>query len=157
MKITQKKIILFVTGILLLIFTVWNITWFVYVAFKYTPYTELVPKDKYGSHHIVDSDGYNFNVEKPIYLFFTGNLAAVAPGAACTLVIWPEVFGGYEYGLRVEDESGGYEIIVDSNGNALRLDGQSDNEFEQSVAVIEKNRESIQKIFEKANNLWALE
>lgn len=145
------------TGILLVGFIVWNVSWYVYVSKKYTPFTKVVPKDRYGSHHIVDSDGYNFSVSKPMYLFFTGNLAVVSPDATYTLIIWPEVFGGYEYGLRVQDESGGYEIMVDAKGNALRIDGQSDREFEQTVAVIENNKDNIQTIFEKVHNLWDLD
>lgn len=157
MKMTRKKVIILTAIILLIGFIAWNVSWYVYVSKKYTPLTEVVPKDKYGSHHIVDSDGYNFSVTKPMYLFFTGNLAVVAPDIAYTLIIWPEVFGGYEYGLRIQDANSGYEIMVDEDGNALRLEGQSDREFEQAVAAIQDHKENIQIIFEKAHSLWDLE
>ncbi|WP_091014177.1 hypothetical protein [Paenibacillus amylolyticus] len=157
MKMTRKKKIIFlITGIALLSFIVWNLVWFVFVSTIYTPFTKEVTKDKYGSHHIVDSDGYNYNVAMPIYLFFSGNLAVVAPEAKSTLIIWPKVFGGYEYGVRIQDASGGYEIMIDADGNPIRLPQQSNKEFDTLVSIIENNKKDVQEILKKAHNVWEL-
>ncbi|UKS25915.1 hypothetical protein LOZ80_30875 [Paenibacillus sp. HWE-109] len=152
----RKRKIMFAIGIAILIFIIWNLSWLVFVNFKYKPYTETVPKDKYGTYHIVGSEGYNFNVKKPDYLSLTGNLGSVAPDDICSLIIWPKVFGGYKYGLRIQDNSGGYDIMVDSNGNPIRLDSQSNEEFEKTVEIIQKNKVSIQKIFDKVKSQWDL-
>ncbi|MCC3374353.1 hypothetical protein [Cohnella sp. REN36] len=157
MKMTQKKKALFVVcGILILGFAIWNLLWIAFVSVKYKPYTETVPKDKYGIYSTMDSDGYSFNVKKPGYLSFTGNLGSVDPDDVCSLIVWPKVFGGYEYGLRILVNSGGYEIMVDANGNPIRQDSQSNKEFEEIVEVVQNNKERIQKIFGKANTQWDL-
>lgn len=150
-----RKTWVVIIGIALLCFVVWSLSWFVYVKTRYSPFLENIPKNIFGTHHIVDSEGYNFNVQKPAFLFFTGNLGSVAPDDAVSLIIWPKVLGGYEYGVRIHDESGGYEIMVDANGNALRT-GQREEEYKQMVEVIQRNKEGIQKIFDKVKKQWHL-
>lgn len=73
-KINGKKISLLVIISIILLY---NISWFLITTIKYHPYVKVVPKNAYGYNGLT-KDGYCYNVKKPDYLSFTGNLGVAS-------------------------------------------------------------------------------
>ncbi|MDI3311847.1 MAG: hypothetical protein QJR05_10545 [Thermoanaerobacterium sp.] len=145
-KINIKKILIIIVSI----FAVWNLSWFLITTIKYHKFIEAIPKNKYGVHVKIE-DGYQFNVKKPGYLSFTGNLGVTKPESMDGLIIWPLLFGGYEYGVRLQKDGEVYEIYVDENMNPINKD--------DAVAIqqVEQNKAEIERMISKANEIWQLE
>ncbi|WP_243291890.1 hypothetical protein [Bacillus sp. FJAT-47783] len=145
-KISIKKILLIVISI----FLIWNIAWFLITAIKYNKFTEAIPKNEYGVY-IKEEDGYLYNVKKPGYLSFTGNLGVSKKESMNGLIIWPLLFGGFEYGIRLQNDGEVYEIYVDENMNPINVD--------DSVAIqqLEEHKVEIEKMISKANEIWDLQ
>ena len=91
----------------------------------------------------------------PDYLSFTGNLAVGFPGTSDDpftdgLIIWPKIFGGYEYGVILNDPndpSNGYMFYITPDGRAI------DAEY-QEIAV--QCRTTIKELLERANEYWEI-
>ena len=71
-----------------------------------------------------DEDGYDYAVKYPEYLSFTGNLSVGLPADEYNpftdfLIVWPKIFGGYEYGVSVTKNGQGYQIYVNADGTAV--------------------------------------
>ncbi|MGE6313515.1 hypothetical protein ACQKD6_24230 [Bacillus cereus] len=144
-KLNMKKIIL----ILIILFGLWNLIWFVTVTIKYQKFIDAVPENKYGVHNKEES-GYVFNVKTPDYLRFTGNLGVSKVESLDGLIIWPLLFGGYEYGVRLQKGDQVFEIYVDENMNPIYKDD------EVAVEQIKKNQEEVQAMISKASEIWDL-
>ena len=156
---TKKKILIAVCAVLML-FVLFNFVWFGWNHIKYKSYvdgmieieTSSVIAPAYAS---VDVDGFDYNVKFPDYLSFAGNLAVGFPvenGDQITdgLIIWPKVFGGYEYGVMLQSlESGtdGYMFYIDEQGNAI------DAEYQE---VAERYSEVIAELLSRAKSHWDL-
>ncbi|WP_062350432.1 hypothetical protein [Bacillus kwashiorkori] len=143
----MKRRILLTVIVLLGIFATWNIIWLIYVNVKFEKYMEAVPKNDLGAH-ILEKDGYVFNVKKPEYLSFTGNLGVSKLNSLDGLIIWPLLFGGYEYGLRLQTEEGVLEITVDDNKELLQS--------KMNKTTYDKYKEDIEKLFAIAEEVWDL-
>lgn len=114
----------------------------------YGAYIEKVPKNEFGVHVKFDeTQNITYNVKLPDYLHLTGNLG-VSNKSGTVLLIWPSFLSGeFTYGIRVQDDTGVYEIYVDENMNPISGD-------EKQKEVIEKNWEKIDKLYTNAKNLW---
>jgi DNA modification methylase len=101
-----------------------------------------------------DADGFSYSVKYPDYLEFTGNLSIASPSTdeenpyTDSLIIWPLLKGGYEYGVILYTDDTQYQIYIDKNGNAI------DEEDENIVA---EHSQSILTLLEKANTMWGIE
>ncbi len=155
---TGKKKALRAAAFLLAIFILINAGWYVWRLVKYGSYVEgmerneipewLVPRYKH-----IDAEGYDYSVKYPDYLSFTGNLCVGLPAAdenpfTDFLVIWPKVFGGYEYGVSVSADGQAYQIYVDSDGSAV---DPAYNEIADSY------QEEIDDLLHRAQEMWDLE
>ncbi|KXG10854.1 hypothetical protein AT864_00722 [Anoxybacillus sp. P3H1B] len=146
-KLTGKKILLLIT----LIFVIWNLSWFLITTIKYNNFVKDIPKNEWGLHFIKKEDGYIYSVKKPNYLRFTGNLVVANNEKGETLIIWPLIFGGYEYGFRLQKDGAAYEIYVDENMEPINKD--------DTVAAqkVEEYKVELEELFSKANEMWELE
>ncbi|PGE68924.1 hypothetical protein [Bacillus toyonensis] len=144
-KLNMKKIVL----ILIILFGLWNLIWFVTVTIKYQKFVDAVPKNKYGVYNKEES-GYVFNVKTPDYLRFTGNLGVSKVESLDGLIIWPLLFGGYEYGVRLQKGDQVFEIYVDENMNPIYTDDKL------AIEQIKKYQEEVQAMISKANDMWDL-
>ena len=103
-----------------------------------------------------DIDGFDYSVKYPDYLSTTGNLAVGFPGTdddpfTDGLIIWPKLFGGYEYGVilnSLEDGGDGYMFYIDPQGNAVEAEYQ---------LIAEKYEEVIAQLLERAGLMWNLD
>ncbi|GAA0182032.1 hypothetical protein SH2C18_44780 [Clostridium sediminicola] len=146
-KINGKRIFQFIIlGVVIL-----NLSWFLITTVKYHKFIKAVPKDKYGVYGIKKEDGFTYSVKKPDYLQYTGNLAVSNMEKGELLIIWPLIFGGYEYGFRVQEEGGAYEIYVDENMNSI------DKEDKIAIKKLQEHKAELEELFFKANEMWKLE
>jgi hypothetical protein len=147
-KMRIQKILLLIS---ISIFALFNISWFLITSIKYQPYIEVIPKNEYGFYGFTDEEGYNYNVKKPDYLSYTGNLGITDKNNEFALIIWPKMFGKYKYGLRIQKDNEAYEIYVNENLEPIL---QEDNESIKSL--IEKYKPEISKLFTTAKETWDL-
>lgn len=145
-KIKKKNIFI----LIIIAFVALNIIWFSITSVKYNKFIKDLPR--FGSIYSYGTlkDGYNYHVKKPSYLSYTGNLAVSNNETGELLIIWPLIFGGYEYGIRLEEDGIGYEFYVDENMNPIN------KEDPYAVQCIEKNKSSIDVLLSKANEMWKL-
>lgn len=145
-KINGKRIIIFIISA----FAVMNISWFLITTIKYDKFIKDLPKVEGSSYGMKKEDGYNYSVKKPGYLHYTGNLAVSNSKKGELLIIWPLISGGYEYGVRIEEDGEAYEIYVDENMKPI------DKNDTYAVQNIEQHRAGVEKLFSKANKMWQL-
>lgn len=157
----MKKRFLMTMSILAAAFLLLNSVWFGWRHFAYSDYRTGMNKTDFSSlFHLtyvgLDEDGFEYNVSYPDYLTFTGNLAVGYPGTdenpfTDGLIIWPGLFGGYEYGIILnpkEDDPQGYMFYIDPHGNAV------DETYRETA---EKNQAVILELLERANSRWILQ
>ena len=143
------------------IFAARNLAWFGWRHIAYSQYmdgmmrtvmsTAVVPR-----YAFKDMDGFDYSVKYPDYLSVTGNLAVGFPGTdedpfTDGLIIWPKLFGGYEYGVildSLEEGKDGYMFYVDSQGNAVEAEYQP---------IAEKYEAVITQLLERAGLVWNLD
>lgn len=156
----MKKKILIILGSLLALFAVVNLLWFGWSRIKYSAYTKDLSKIESPSvivprYAANDADDFDYSVKYPDYLSLTGNLAVGFPSSADNpfsdgLIIWPKVFGGYEYGVILnprEDDPEGYMFDIDAQGNAIQ---------EEYQEVAERYSDVISELLSRANAYWDL-
>lgn len=143
-KGNMKNILILIISI----FAVWNLSWYLITTIKYHKFVEVIPK--YKGVYIKKEDDYLYNVKKPAYLHFTGNLGVAKSESMDGLIIWPLLFGGYKYGIRLQTDDGVYEIYVDEKINLINKD--------DAVAAqqIEKYKSEVEELFSNANKMWHL-
>ncbi len=157
MKSGKKKAIKVILG-MLAVFTVVNISWYIWRMVKYDAYckgweknyfaTWIVPRYTY-----TDADGYDYGVKYPEYLSFTGNMSVGLPATDDNpftdfLIVWPKLLGGYQYGASVSVDGQGYQIYVKADGTAV--------DPEHSEVAIQC-RDTIKDLLRRAKAMWNLE
>lgn len=157
----MRKRFLRIAAILAAAFLALNIIWFGWRHLAYCPYQSGMKQTDFSSvFHLVyagqDQDGFEYNVSYPGYLSFTGNLAVGYPATdenpfTDGLIIWPQLLGGYEYGVILnsrEDDTKGYMFYIDTQGNAL------DAAYRE---IASEYQDVIQALLARANARWALQ
>ncbi len=155
---TAKKSVLRAAICILALFLLINAGWYVWRSVKYGSYSKgmekneipewLVPRYKYS-----DAEKFDYGVKYPDYLSLTGNLSVGMPVTGEDfftdfLVIWPKVFGGYEYGVSVEVDGEDRQIYIKADGSAVHPE---DN------WIVERCRDHIDALLNKAKAMWDLE
>lgn len=145
-KINRKRILI----VIISVFAVLNISWFLITTIKYNKFVKDLPKVKGNSYGIKKEDGYNYSVKKPGYLHYTGNLAVSNSKKGELLIIWPLISGGYNYGIRIQEDGEAYEIYVDKNMKPI------DTDDTYAVQNIKKHKAGVEELLSKANKMWQL-
>lgn len=139
-KLNVKNVLL----LLISIFVVWNFSWYLVTTIRYHEFVKAVPKNEIGTY-VKKEDGYIFNVRKPSYLHYTGNLGVSSLQNKVSLIIWPQIFGGYKYGIRIQDDDKVYEIYVDGNMKPIS---------KENSAIIDKYNAKVEKLSSIAKEMW---
>lgn len=156
----MKKRVYRIAGILAAAFLLLNLIWFSWRYLAYSGYRNEMSKTNFSAvFHLTyagtDEDGFDYNVTYPGYLSFTGNLAVGYPGTdedpfTDGLIIWPKLFGGYEYGVILNprgEDTVGYMFYIDTQGKAV------DEEYRE---IAENCQDVIQELLARANSQWLL-
>ncbi len=146
-KITWKKVAIMVVAV----FALWNTVWFGYCYFKYSPYTEKVPMNEEFDTYFKQEDGFSYSVKKPDYLRFEGNLAISDYEDTTSLIIWPLVTGGYEYGFMLHEDNQQYEFYVDEELKPI----DSSDDF--AIQKINQYKPELEALLDKADQMWSLQ
>lgn len=102
--------------------------------------------------HIIKKDGYVYDVIKLDYLSFTSNFNVADEEDKLVLIIWPQITGGFEYGLLISDNyDERHSIYVDEKGQVL------DQTDLNAVQVVEEFSDEVENLFVKANEMWSLD
>lgn len=146
MKLSNGKKIIIILIVICLLFVLYNIIWYFAIQSKYSEYSknmdEFIPNRSY----VLDGeDGYLYNVKNPDYLSFTGNLGISNNNNEVSLIIWPSFFGEAKYGIKIDTIDDSYEIIIDREMKA---------EVSEDDKIIEKYKEEIERLFQKADERW---
>lgn len=166
----KKKFLAIICFVIFIVFVILNSIWFLYVHTKYHKYELAIGYDDKRQRYIYrDEDDFVYSVSKPYYLQYTGNLAISQvitideKGNALnenlvSLIIWPDIWGNYEYGVTVEilDKSSqapdasyiSYEFLLDENKQPL----EQLNEHDKNI--LSSNQDAINTLFEKSKKMW---
>ncbi len=153
----KRKIVLIILFILIVVFALINILWYVSKENKYGKYSKGMNKSimstfitpKYES---VDEEGFTYGVKYPDYLSNVGNLSVAFPPIDDNLIndgliIWLNGKSEYEYGVILYDNENQYMVYIDENGKELN---------EEDHGIVEKHKENITLLLNKANVFWKL-
>ena len=154
----MKKRLLKIILAVVIAFAVFNAAWFAWSHVKYGKLSDGMEAAEFNTvfdkrYFYTDADRYDFLVKYPAYLSFTGNMSVGMPAAdgnpfTDALIIWPTMTGQYRFGALLYEEDGtGYSIYIDAKGNALSKEDED---------VIARHRESIEVLFQKADEKWGV-
>lgn len=157
MRSGKKTVLKAVLGILIL-FILINAGWYGWRMVKYGAYCKGMEKGFFSTWIVpryvhTDDDGYDYGVKYPEYLSFTGNMSVGLPAYDDNpftdfLIVWPKVFGGYEYGVSVTIDGQGYQVYVDPDGTAVHPE---DSEIAAAC------QDTINDLLSRAKGMWDLE
>ena len=146
MKLSKGKKVIILLMVICLLFGVYNLIWYFTTQVKYSTYSENMDEFIPNRSYVLEGeDGYLYNVKYPDYLSFTGNLGVSNNNNEVSLIIWPSIFGEDKYGLKIDTIDDSYEIIIDREMKA---------EVSEDDKIIEKYKEEIEKLFQKADERW---
>ena len=131
------------------LFCMYNVFWFISVQYKYKDYLEAVPEEM-GVHVQFDErDNVTYNVKKPDYLSFTGNLG-ISDKEGLSLIIWPSLLkSDFAYGVRIQNDTRTHEIYINEKLEAI-------TDYSEDRLIIEKYHNDIEKLFEKAEKKFKI-
>ena len=153
-----KKTVLRIALCALALFVLINVGWYVWRAVKYAPFSKGMDKNCFSTFIVpryayTDDEGYDYTVKYPDYLSLTGNLCVGLPEVDDNpftdfLIIWPNVTGGYEYGVSLTVGDVAYQIYINPDGTA------ADPADGGRVAACQEN---VDALLGKAEEMWDLE
>ena len=106
--------------------------------------TGMVPR------YSLRQDGDIYYVKYPDYLGTTGNLA-IKPtddSELDALLIWPNVGGGFRYGVILYDGGTTYQVYMDQDGKTAL--------YAEDQWLVDDHAAIIQQYLKKANAMWDL-
>ena len=152
---TGKKSALRIVLCIAVIFLLLNAGWYGWRTVRYGAFTKGMEQNDLGTWIVprylhTDADGYDYSVKYPDYLSVTGNLSVGLPAEDDNpftdfLVIWPKVFGGYEYGISLTEGETNYQIYIHADGSAVDP---------RQREIAERNKETIEDLLQKADAMW---
>ncbi len=151
----MKKKVLRIVLVLVIVFVAYNIIWFTWSHIKYGKFSDGMQKGEFGNfitprYIYTDVDRYDYLVKYPDYLTFAGNISIGLPTTeenvfTDALIIWPELSGGYQFGVLLYDDNVEYAIYIDSEGNALS---------KEDTDIVSRHRDSIRNLLMIADKNW---
>lgn len=170
-NISFKKLIIMLI-IILLIFAVYNLTWY---FLKYQPYHKLCAnleksdEGLRGQRYSYSDADYTYLIKMPSYLSFQGGFINVASnnkisqhtenGAqiqypSCSLFIWPQIMKETKYGVSVFEDDEIYMLAIDKELNYVPNDSELSAEIESKETIINNHYKEISEIMNAVNNMW---
>jgi hypothetical protein len=135
---------------LLIVSTVWK----VWRDHKYEPFAEGMTYARTSTgfvpRYTATHGGDIYYVKYPDFLSFTGNLAIKPEDDSVldSLLIWPQIGGGFKYGVIVNHDGINYQVYISQDGiTAL---------YEEYQWLVDAHQKIIQHYLAKANGMWDL-
>jgi hypothetical protein len=142
----KKKKMIIILATIFSMFIVYNLLWYAWMNVKYSKYTgdleEFIPNRSY----VLSQNAYLYNVKFPDYLSLVGNLAVSTEDNKYALIIWPSFIGDNQYGIQITDENKQtYSIMINRDLSVI------DDVHEE---IIDNNKEQVETLFKKAQDMW---
>ncbi len=150
-KMSVKKILLALVAVLVSLWLIISVLWYIWREVTYSHYVENIEQSGYSGFlvpsYAVDEDGYTFSVKYPDYLSLAGNLSVWPDDDGVVLIIWPELDGGYTYGVRLVMEDSLYDAYIDETGSAV---------YDSDSNAVEQYHNEIVAAIDAAHEFWDL-
>ncbi len=166
-----------VVAVLLAGLLIFSAVWYLTACRAYGRYMERcrslpVWEEEFMRGYGSDAAGYNYNVKRPDFGSWTGNLGLGMPSIALengeeipytdSLILWPSADGEWEIGaiLYTYREDGdeiactGHQLYIDTAGSYIPYGDASDAD---NAALLEEHRENVTLLLERARELWGPE
>lgn len=144
----KRKMVIIVAAVIVLGFGAYILFWYMWQNAKYTPYITGMEEFVPGKSYVYTAeDGYLYNVKKPDFLTYTGNMCVSVPKGECALLIWPKSRKGFDYGVQIQKDQEIYSIMLKADHTAVE---KNDNELLQEYS------ECIEDLFKKASDKWEI-
>ena len=157
MNSVKKTILKVVLGILAL-FALINVSWYGWRMVKYGSYCKGWEKNSFATWIVpryvyTDEDGYDYGVKYPEYLSFTGNMSVGLPATndnpfSDFIIVWPKVFGDYDYGVFITKDGQEYQIYINADGTAV---------YPEDSEIVTDCQDTIKDLLSRAKGMWDLE
>ncbi|MBR1592831.1 MAG: zf-HC2 domain-containing protein [Ruminococcus sp.] len=176
-KIT--KIMSAVLCVFLVIFGIWNVSWY---FLKYRPYDKLCSNMQpsgigKGTQFRTEDAQFSYMVKMPEYLSFEGGFISISPvnkqkhdiyidengnpeydiTPYVVMFIWPQINGETVYGADIICGSVGYQMYIDKSLNLIPFENQSDEEIEKYEKMISEQYDKIKALMNAADNMWGFD
>lgn len=172
----KNRLVLKIVCIVVAIFVVFNIFWFAYREIRFSQFTNGFEVMAKGEDPEKTQDGVWYNVYKPTYLSFKGNLTASVRGEKYIsksgrefdisdqdgLIIWPKFPFNYSYAVDLElyhyyDEQANKEVsesfvvLIDENGEWI---DKSDVFSKEQRDLFKQRQEFIKEFLKDTKEFW---
>lgn len=150
--------------VFVILFIIYNAVWSAYIEFRYAPFCKMLGT----SVTQLREDGYIYDVAKPAYLQFVGNLSisevvsirkGISESTYVDIIIWPRAFNGYEVGASITRYTTDFENHR-SHGicNQMMLDENMDllDDTPENRQLYEQNLEKIENLYRLAYEKWGI-
>lgn len=159
----KKKWKFFLT-VLVILFIIYNAVWSAYIEFRYAPFSRALGMNA----TYLREDGYVYDVMKPAYLQFVGNLSisevvqirqGISESTYVDIIIWPKAFNSYKVGASITRYTTDFEnrrshgicnqMMLDENMNLL-------DDTPENRQLYEQNLEKIENLYRLAYEKWGI-
>jgi hypothetical protein len=164
--------------VIVCVFAAINLVWYIGVKTSYDHIAARLEKvtdeETRGTRYQKEVDGYTCGLSMTGYLFNSGFFSIDKSdgytaeidddgnvisdnGVSVSLFIWPQTFGGYEYGVMIysEKENLHEQIYIDSKGNYLSQDEGNVEVNEYLSSLINKYHDEIAPMLDLADEFLA--
>ena len=182
-KMSPFKKLMILLIVILLIFGIWNLSWYV---LKFRPYQKLANQltlinvgggdDDELQRYFLEKDGYSFTIAMPSYLAFDGGFCRVSSYnnyensvdleeeterdpdeiVGYDLYYYPAIFGEDAYGFFIEKYDGFTAMHVSKDLEYVYVPELelSKDEIEEQKNLIKENHEVLEKLMEQKIAVW---
>ena len=175
-KLKRSKMTKFMTivfSVFLVIFAIWNVTWY---FLKYRPYHALCSEMQSsdigkGIQFRTEDAQFSYVVKMPGYLSFSSGFISVSPiennriyfdensapvaesASYATLFIWPQIKGETEYGVIIAEGNTLYQINIDKSLAFIPY-GEQNNNIGMYEKMLAEHRDEIEMLMNAVQNMW---
>ena len=182
-KFSPFKKLMILLIVILLIFGIWNLSWYV---LKLRPYQKLADKlklinvgggdDDELQRYFLEKDGYSFTIAMPSYLAFDGGFCCVSnynkyenyvdledeterdPDeiTGYDLYYYPAIFGEDDYGFFIVMRDGFIPMHVSKDLEFVNVPEEelTKDEIEEDKKLLKENHEALEKLMEQKVAVW---
>lgn len=131
---------------ILCIFCIYNVIWYFGSMKRYLNFQNDFNKiEGAGVKLEIDKEDFQYSVECPRYLSWTGNVAVYKNDNA--IIIWPDAFIKDEYEI-------GVVIGLENEGHQINLLNSTEAADSRSQDLLEQHSDAVGLLIEKANKEW---
>lgn len=147
----KRKKLFIILGVSLLSLAVLYVSfWYFLCAKRYADYQEGFPPAADPKIKLyIDEEGYQYSAKQPSIIEFYSNLAIGSKDDKYIMIIWPDIFDDdkFKYGVMITNNNESVQIMLKDSTHA---------EEEANQYIVDENQVEIQKLVDKANNVWDL-